>query len=76
MYGLKQGPISWHSHIDSYFTQNRFQRNESEPTLYIKADQKGNMLIVCLCGDAFIFTAEFGIEEFMPVMKDELKSLI
>ena len=73
LYGLKQAPGAWHNHIDSYLTQNGFQRNESEPTLYIKADHKGNMLIVFLYVDDFIFTSDFGIEEFMPVMKDEFE---
>jgi hypothetical protein len=73
LYGLKQAPGAWHNRIDSYLTQNGFQRNESEPTLYIKADHKGNMLIVFLYVDDFIFTSDFGIEEFMRVMKDEFE---
>jgi hypothetical protein len=45
LYGLKQAPRAWYSHIDSYLTQNGFQRSECEPTLYIKENQQGNMLI-------------------------------
>jgi len=36
LYGLKQDPRAWYSCIDSYLTQNGFQRSECEPTLYIK----------------------------------------
>jgi hypothetical protein len=36
LYGLKQSPKAWYSRIDSYLTQNRFQRSECKPTLYIK----------------------------------------
>jgi hypothetical protein len=36
LYGLNQAPMAWYSHIDSYLTQNGFQRSECEWTLYIK----------------------------------------
>jgi hypothetical protein len=62
LYGLKKSPISWYSNIYSYLTQNGFQRSESEPTLYIKANQQGNMLIFFLYVNDFIFTGDFGIE--------------
>jgi hypothetical protein len=39
LYGLKQAPKAWYSCIDSYLTQNGFQRSESEPTLHIKENQ-------------------------------------
>jgi hypothetical protein len=73
LYGLKQAPRAWYSHIDSYLTQNGFQRSDCEPTLYIKANQQGNMLIVFLYVDDLIFTGDFGIEEFKSVMKDEFE---
>jgi hypothetical protein len=67
--------ISMHMyiHIDFYLTLNVFQRNENEPTLYIKSNQQCNMLIVCLYVDDLIFTGSFGKEEFMLVLKDEFK---
>jgi hypothetical protein len=46
LYGLKQALRAWYSRIDSYLIQNGFQRSECEPTMYIKANQQGNMLIV------------------------------
>ena len=64
LHGLNKSPGAWYSCIDSYLTHNGFQRSESEPTLYIKANQQGNMLIVFLYVDGLIFTGDFGIEEF------------
>ena len=48
LYGWKQAPRYRYSHIDSYITLNGFHRSESEPTLYTKVNEKGNMLIVCM----------------------------
>ena len=73
LYGLNQAPRAWYNHIDSYLIQNGFQRSDCEPTLYIKANQQGNMLIVCLYVDDWIFKSDFGIEEFNSVMKDEFE---
>jgi hypothetical protein len=64
LYGLKKSPRAWYSHIDSYLTQNEFQRSECEPTLYIKENQQRNMLILCLYVNDLIFMGDFGIEEF------------
>jgi hypothetical protein len=72
LYGLKKAPKDWYSHIDSYLIQNGFQRSESERTLYIKENRQGNMLIVCLYVDDFIFTCDLGIKEF-KFMKDEFE---
>jgi hypothetical protein len=41
--------------------------------LYIKPNQQGNMLIVCVYVDDFIFTRDFGIKEFNSIMKDEFE---
>jgi len=71
LYGLKQAPRAWYSRIDAYLTQNGFLWSECEPTLYVKTNQQGNMLIVCLYVDDLIFTGDFGIEDFKSVMKDE-----
>jgi hypothetical protein len=39
----------------------------------MKSNQQGNMLIVFLYVYDFIFTGDFGIEEFNSVMKDEFE---
>ena len=62
LYSLKQAPRAWYNRIDSYLTENRFQKSESEPTLYTKVNEQGKMLIVCLYVDYLIFTSDFGIE--------------
>jgi hypothetical protein len=73
LYGLKKAPRAWYSRIDSYLTQDGFQRSDCESTLYIKVNQQGNMLIVCLYVDDLIFTSDFGIEGFKSLMKDEFE---
>ena len=40
LYGLKHAPRACYSRIDSYLTENRFHRSESEPTLYTKSMSK------------------------------------
>ncbi|RDX71029.1 hypothetical protein CR513_49665, partial [Mucuna pruriens] len=37
LYGLKQAPQAWYNRIDQCFIDQRFRRNKSEPTLYIKS---------------------------------------
>jgi hypothetical protein len=62
LYGLTQAPRGWHNRIDFYLTQNGFQRSKSEPTLYNKANQQGNMLIFFLYVDDLTLTGDFGIK--------------
>ena len=62
LYGLKQAPRAWYNCIDSYLIENGFHRSESEPTLYTKINEKGNMLIVYIYVDDLIFTGDFGIK--------------
>ena len=73
LYGLKQAPIAWYNRIDSYLTENRFHRIESELTLYTKFNDKGNRLIVLLYLDGLKFSSDFGIEYFKAVMEVNLK---
>ena len=68
LYGLKQAPRAWYNRIDSYLIENGFHRSASEPTLYTKVNEKGNMLIIFLYVDDLIFTGDFGIKEFRTVM--------
>ena len=73
LYGLNQAPRAWYSHIDSYLIQNGFHRRESEPTLYTKVNEQGNMLIIFLYVDDLIFTGDFGIKDFRTVMESEFE---
>ena len=72
---MKQAPGAWYSRIDSYLIENGFHRSESEPTLYTKVNEKGNMLIVFLYVDDLIFTGDFGIKEFRIVMESEFEMI-
>lgn len=36
LYELKQVPRAWYEKIDKYFQQHKFDRSESEATLYVK----------------------------------------
>ncbi|KAL0388718.1 UNVERIFIED_CONTAM: Retrovirus-related Pol polyprotein from transposon RE2 [Sesamum radiatum] len=40
LYGLKQAPRAWYSRIDKYFMDRGFRRSLSEPTLYIKSQER------------------------------------
>ena len=73
VYDLKQAPRAWYNCIDSYLTKNGFHRSESEPTLYTKVNEQGNMLIVFLYVDDLIFTGDFCIKEFRIVMESEFE---
>ena len=73
LYGSKQAPRSWYNRIDSHLTENGFHRSKSEPTLYTKVIEQGNMLIFCLYVDDLIFTGDFGIADFKAVMESEFE---
>jgi hypothetical protein len=72
---LKYEPRAWYSRIDTYLLRNGFNRSNHEPTLYIKKDQQGKILIVCLYVDDMIFTGNLAIDEFKAVMKKEFEMI-
>ena len=51
LYGLKQVSRALYSHIESYFIKVGFTKCPYEHSLFIKYDEKGKMLIVCLYVD-------------------------
>jgi transposase InsO family protein len=75
LYGLKQAPRAWYSKIDSYFINSGFERSKSEPNLYVKKGEKGELLIVCLYVDDMIYmsTSERLLDEFRINMKGEFE---
>jgi len=73
LYGLKQAPRVWYSRMDEYLKGEGFKRSPSEPTLYIKVNQEGKILIVCLYVDDLIFTGDLLINEFKTAMKSEFE---
>jgi hypothetical protein len=70
---LKQAPIAWYSHIDSYFLTNGFSKSNNEPTIYTKRYHKGNILIVCLYVDDIIYTGNLLLNEFEASMQSEFE---
>eukprot|EP00253_Pinus_taeda_P007977 PITA_07977 len=74
LYGLKQAPRAWYSRIDSYLLENRFEKCEGEPTLYIKK-KDGKILIIVLYVDDVIFIGndDYLIENFKAFMKEEFE---
>ena len=56
LYGLKQAPRAWYNRIETYFLKQGFQKCPYEHTLFIKVEDGGKMLIVCLYVDDLIYT--------------------
>ena len=55
LYGWKQAPRAWYSHIDGYFLKNGFVKWPHEYVIYVKIKESGDTLIVCLYVDDLIF---------------------
>jgi hypothetical protein len=56
LYGLKQIPRAWYNRIETYFLKEGFQKCPYEHTFFIKIEDEGKMLIVCLYLDDLIYT--------------------
>ncbi|KAL9265870.1 Retrovirus-related Pol polyprotein from transposon RE1-like protein [Drosera capensis] len=72
LYGLKQAPRAWFNHLEKYFQQKQFMRNEGENTLFIKkvGDQ---ILIVSVYVDDIIYvgSTEKLVQEFRQSMMQD-----
>ena len=55
LYGLKQAPRAGYNHIETYFLKEAFQKCPYEHTLFIKFEDGGKMLIICLYLDDLIY---------------------
>jgi hypothetical protein len=73
LYGLKQAPRAWYNRIDTYLIKSGFSRSQNEPTLYIKRDQHGKILIVCLYVDDMIYTGNLELTNFKHAMQSEFE---
>ena len=56
-----------------YLIMDSIEAWVNEPTLYIKGDQQGNILIVCLYVDDMIYTGNFQLDEFKETMRKEFE---
>ena len=50
LFSLKQAPRAQNKKIDSFFTQNKYEKCLSEYKLYAKAPEYKTILVVCLLG--------------------------
>ena len=64
LYGLKQALRVWYSRINSYLLQKGLNRCNSEPTLYTKMNELGEILIICLYVDDLIIIGDLSIDMF------------
>ncbi|GJV54631.1 putative RNA-directed DNA polymerase [Tanacetum coccineum] len=75
LYGLKQAPRAWYGRIESYFKRQGFNKCPYEPTLFVRSDKEGELLIVSIYVDDLIVTGTTLslIEEFKTSMKSEFE---
>ena len=55
--------------------ENGFKRSTSEPKLYSKINEQGQILIVCLYVDDLMFTGNLSIDIFNIEMKREFEMI-
>ena len=60
LYGIKQALRAWYNCIETYFLKEGFQKCPYEHTFFIKVEDGGKMLIVCLYVDDLIYTGSNG----------------
>jgi len=56
LYGLKQALRSWHMKIYKFFFLQDFIKGKSDPNLYIKKYEHGNVVFISLYVDDLIIT--------------------
>ena len=56
LYGLKQAPRAWNKRIDSFLHATGFNKCALDNGLYVKTNDYGDLLILCLYVDDVIFT--------------------
>ncbi|KAG8490933.1 hypothetical protein CXB51_014728 [Gossypium anomalum] len=67
-----EAPRAWYDRIDAYLSRLGFTKSISEPTLYVKKDEKETLLIVSLYVDDLLVTGSKDelIEDFKKQMQD------
>jgi hypothetical protein len=73
LYSLKKALRAWYCRIDHYILKDGFSRRENEPTLYIKVNQQGNILILCLYVDDMIYIGNMMLDAFRSAMENEFE---
>lgn len=54
LYRLKQVRRAWYNKIDKYFAVQGFKKSDNEHTLYKKAEENGDILLVCVYVDDIV----------------------
>ena len=74
MYGLKQTPRAWYSHLDEFLLSLGFEKSLNEATLYVKKVDK-DILIVSVYVDDLLITGnhEQLVDEFKLKMKNKFE---
>ena len=77
LYSLKQAPRAQNKKIDSFFTQNGFEKYSCDYRLYVKVLECNTLLLVCLYVDDLLITGnnEEEISSFKDKMKYEFKMI-
>jgi hypothetical protein len=73
LYSLKQAPRAWYSRIDHYLLKDGFSRRKKEPSLYIKVNRQGNILILFLYVEDMIYIGNMMLDAFRSSMKNEFE---
>lgn len=75
LYGLKQALRSWNTRIDKHFQKDSFLNSPYDHALYIKRNQNGDVMIVCLYVDDKIFIGNnvYMFTDFKKVMTTEFE---
>ena len=75
LYGLKQAPRAWNKRINSFLHVTRFKKCASDHGLYVKTNDYGDLLILCLYVNDVIFTGSNlkMIGDFKHIMMKEFE---
>lgn len=69
LYGLRQAPIAWYSHIDHHFHQPGLMRSQNELTVYQKQSGSLNILLLYLYVDIIYMSFS---EEMLAEFKENM----
>jgi hypothetical protein len=64
LYGLKQGPRAWYSHIDTYMLQMGFKKSDVDTNLYYITRGEDILILILYVDELFIIGAKDLIAEW------------
>ena len=74
LYGLKQAPRAWYERLSKFFIDNSFTRENVDPILFLKKENK-ELMVVQIYMDDIIFgaTKDYLCGEFAKLMNEEFE---